>query len=158
MRAINHALTGAIIGIAVGEPLIAIPAAVASHFICDALPHYDGVNQDASAHDKKIWLRSRAFKLLLYTDALLCFVLVAILAGMHPVNWLLAAICAFAAASPDFLWIPRYINRNRNQKPVKLTGFNKFAFKIQWFQRPIGSVVEAAWFVASITVLMPFLR
>jgi len=47
MTATNHALTGAAIGLLVGEPLIAVPAAIASHFICDALPHYGRVGPDS---------------------------------------------------------------------------------------------------------------
>ena len=38
MTATNHALTGAIIGLVIGEPVLAIALAFASHFICDALP------------------------------------------------------------------------------------------------------------------------
>jgi hypothetical protein len=33
----------------------------------------------------------------------------------------------------------------------------KFAADIQWFQRPIGAVVEVAWFAAMVVAIKPFL-
>jgi hypothetical protein len=133
-----------------------VPAAVASHFICDAIPHYDGVPAKPTLAMKQQWHKSNLFRRLLYVDALLCLALVILLAAQGPQHWLLACICAFAAAAPDFLWIPRYLKRDK--KPTALTGFNKFAGQIQWFQRPIGVLVEVAWFAAGIIVLLPFLK
>lgn len=155
MRAINHALTGAIIGLVVGEPLLAVPAAVTSHFVCDALPHHG--HDDKSDSAKHQQLRSKLFRYQLYVDALLCAGLVAILFALTPNHWLLAAICAFAAAAPDFLWFRRYLAalRNHHWQPTK---FDAFAGNIQWFQRPIGFVVEIAWFLGVAYLLLPFLR
>jgi hypothetical protein len=45
MHSINHAALGAVIGLVTKDPLIAIPAAFASHFVLDALPHY-GIRGD----------------------------------------------------------------------------------------------------------------
>src|SRR6185312_15169785 len=96
MRAINHALTGSLIGLIIGEPAIAVPAAVASHFILDAIPHYDEVPAKPTLKMKEQWLRTAKFRRLLYADALLCLGLVALLAARAPAHWLLASICAFA--------------------------------------------------------------
>lgn len=65
MTATNHALTGAAIGLLVGEPLIAVPAAIASHFICDALPHYGRVGPDSKT------IGSKGFRNYLLSDAAL---------------------------------------------------------------------------------------
>ncbi|HXR50266.1 MAG TPA: hypothetical protein VN778_04550 [Verrucomicrobiae bacterium] len=154
MRAINHAITGAFIGLAISEPVAAIPVAIASHFVCDAIPHYDGVSSDKG---KAKWLRSKTFRYLLYADAILCGGLVLVLALKHPFDWQLAAICAFAAAAPDFLWLKRYLNRHSKQQ-TRPNAFSRFAGRIQWFQRPIGAVVEIAWFVAGLLILAPFIR
>lgn len=155
MRAINHALTGAIIGLVINEPLVAAPLAVASHFVCDAIPHHDGVPAKPSLQMKQKWHKSRWFKRLLYLDVILCLSLVIVLAVRGPKDWLLAAVCAFLAASPDFLWLPRYLKRH--QKPTSLKGFSQFASRIQWFQRPIGAVVEVAWFISGLILLAPLL-
>ncbi len=40
MRAINHAMTGAVIGLAITAPVVAMPIAFFSHFALDALPHF----------------------------------------------------------------------------------------------------------------------
>jgi hypothetical protein len=150
MTATNHALTGAIIGLAVGQPAIAVPAAFASHFVCDALPHYGSAKPDKT-------IRSAGFRNYLVVEALLCFLVVLILAIARPPHWQLASLCAFLAASPDFFWINKYmtIRAGRTWHP---NAFSRFAVGIQWFQRPIGAVVEAAWFIAAVAILVVFIR
>jgi len=145
MRAINHALTGAIIGLSLPSPLLALPLALASHFVCDAIPHYGGGKSTVS---------SKYFTIGLVVDALLCILLVLLLGFSQPAHWLLASSCAFLATAPDLLWIPGYI-RVRNKKPFNL-GKNwlmRFVSTIQWFERPIGAAVEFAWFIAASSVL-----
>lgn len=151
MTAINHALTGTVIGLLVGQPLIAVPAAVASHYVCDALPHF-GTNLP-----EKVVLKSNKFRSYLMVEAVLCFALVVCLAVFRPEYWLLAIVCAFAAAAPDFLSINRYlvVRRGKHWQPGRYT---KFAKDIQWFERPIGAVVEIAWFVAAVAIIVPFIR
>lgn len=151
MTATNHALTGAIIGLVVGQPLIAVPAAILSHFVCDALPHFKVNLPD------KVLLKISGFRNYLIADASLCVLLVAVLAILQPQHWLLASICAFLATSPDLLWVNKYL-KNRRGQHWKRSSFARFAGGIQWFQRPIGAVVEIAWFIAAVIILIPFLR
>ena len=140
MRAINHALTGAVIGLSVGNPIVAVPIALLSHFICDAIPHF-GMGEAS--------IKTKTFRNILVTDALLCVGLVSFLAIAQPAYWLLAAICAFVAVSPDLLWLPLYKHAKQGKTYVR-KGFYKFAADIQWFERPIGSVVEVAWLGAGL--------
>jgi hypothetical protein len=151
MTAINHALTGTAIGLLIGQPLLAIPAAVGSHYVCDVLPHF------GTGLPQKTLLKSNKFRNYLVVEAILCFVVVACLAILRPEHWWLAAICAFAAAAPDLLSINKYltIRRGKRWQPGRYT---KFANDIQWFERPIGAVVEVAWFVAAVIIIIPFLR
>jgi hypothetical protein len=151
MTATNHALTGAVIGLVTGQPLIALPAALASHFICDALPHF------GSASPPQVKLRTNNFRNYLIVEFCLCVLLVAVLAIFHPEHWFLASVCAFLATSPDLLSINRYLKTRRGEH-WKRSLYGKFACGIQWFERPIGAAVEAAWFVAGIVVIVPFLR
>jgi hypothetical protein len=151
MTATNHALTGALIGLIVGEPLIAAPVALVSHFVCDALPHY------TSDAPQETLLKSNGFRNYLLAEAGLCLLLVLVLAIRQPEHWLLACICAFLAASPDLLWIPRYL-KTRANKAWQPNVFSRFALAIQWFAKPIGAAVEAVWFIAAIILLLPFLR
>lgn len=151
MRAINHALTGALIGLVVREPAVAIPAALVSHVICDMIPHHGSQSTDNKA------LRSKLFLNTLFLDALLCFSLVILLFMQQPGGWLLAVVCAFVAASPDFLFINRFLlaKAHKSWRPTRLV---KFLCDIQWFQRPLGAVVEIAWFAAGTLLLLPFIR
>lgn len=150
MRAINHALTGAVIGFAVGEPLLALPFALGSHFVCDAIPHSD--------FDKpsQTWMGTASFKYSLYADGLLCVLLVLLICILQPAGWLLAVTSAFLATSPDLISIRRY-RAVLSNKPFEPTAYEKFATKIQWFQRPIGMVVEIVWFFAAAYLLFQFL-
>lgn len=145
MTATNHALTGACIGLIVGQPLIAIPAAFLSHFICDALPHFGG-------DGNKKWIKSKLFKQVLVVDAALCVVLVGVLASLRPDHWLLACICAFVATSPDLWWINLFIKVN-SKKSWEPSLFSRFASGIQWFQKPIGAVVEVSWLASGIIII-----
>ncbi|MDL2363441.1 MAG: hypothetical protein QFB86_03635 [Patescibacteria group bacterium] len=148
MRAINHALTGAVIGLAIHQPLIAPISAVASHYLCDMLPHF-GRNREDTEELKSIFFRN-----LLYLDALMCGILVSAIAYIHPVYWKQAVLCAFLAAAPDFLSAPKYFTVRRNKK-WKPSLYSRFASSIQWFERPIGAFVEIAWFVAGLTLIIP---
>lgn len=144
MTITNHALTGAVIGLTVSNPLIAIPAAYVSHYICDAIPHYDGDNDRMSRP---------GFKYYLAADAALCVALVVLLALVRPDMWIVAAVCAFLATSPDLFWINRYrcVLAGKAWKP---NWHSKFASRIQWFERPIGAVVEVSWAIAALFVLI----
>jgi hypothetical protein len=155
MRAINHALTGAIIGLVIGEPLAAIPVAFLSHYIMDVIPHHG--EGDTGEKAKLKWLRSKLFRYLIYADALLCGLLVLVLAISQPAHWLLAAICAFAAASPDLFSFNRY-RKTLSKKEWEAGWYSNFASNIQWFERPIGAFVEIAWLAAAIVILFPILR
>ncbi|MEO7364140.1 MAG: hypothetical protein ABIV43_01380 [Candidatus Saccharimonadales bacterium] len=150
MRAINHALSGAIIGLSVGQPLLAAPLAFASHYVLDVIPHH-------GAADGNDALGRRSFAVGLIVDALLCAILVLILAVRQPLNWPLAAVCAFLAASPDLFSFNRYWKTIHNQ-PFKAGRYSEFAHKIQWFERPIGAIVELAWLIAAVVIISPYLR
>jgi hypothetical protein len=153
MRAINHALTGAVIGLAIAEPVAAVPLAIVSHYVCDAIPHYGQNDPDGQK------LRSSFFRRLLYFDAILCFGLVVLLAINQPINWQLAVICAFLATAPDLFSINKYRHALTHTK-WHPNLYSKLATGtgIQWFERPIGVVVEIAWFMGAIALLIPFLR
>lgn len=137
MTATNHAVTGALIGIAIANPL-AIPLAFASHFLLDALPHYGfpGNNLD-----------SQKIKITLFLDAImLSFVsLVLLLTSANP---LLILTCMFAAISPDVISSQRYIRELQSGKKetANLPLFGRFHSTIQWCERPWGWIPEIAWF------------
>lgn len=103
MTATAHALIGASLATKIVNPVIGIPAAIASHFIADLIPHWDaGTN-----HRNKSRLRLKMEAVL---DVLLGFALVLILfrtqTAQNPVYMLSMVI---SAQLPDWLAAPDYM-------------------------------------------------
>lgn len=149
MTATNHALTGALIGLTVHNPWVAIPVAVASHLVCDALPHFDST-------DPK-WIAHKGFRMYLALDLCLCVLLVAVLFASGNPNWLLASVCAFAATVPDAIWIRQLIVVTSG-KAFHANPLERFLLWIQWSAKPSGAVVEAAWLLGTLMLLLPMLH
>lgn len=143
MTAPNHALTGAVIGLSISNPFVALPLAFLSHFVCDLIPHYDPPTVGAKRLDSRRFLYE-----FIILGAAICFLIVLYLAIARPEHWVNAAFCAFAAASPDLFWIPRFIHVKRTGKDVVLRNwFLKFHSRLQWQTGPKLFWVEAVWFV-----------
>ena len=150
MTAPNHALTGALIGLTVSDPALAMPLAFLSHFACDAIPHYDPPAQDTVTRMRS----SRFVREQLLGGAALCLLLVIWLAIARPHHWLLAAVCAFLAASPDLFWIPRFVHVQRTGKdqPPR-SWFLRFHAWIQWRTGPGFWWVEVLWAAGLLTLI-----
>jgi hypothetical protein len=149
MTAINHALTGAVIGLVITNPVVALPLAFVSHFVCDAIPHYD---MPGTPGERIV--SSRLIREQIIGGALLCFLLVVVLYISQPVHWWVAALGAFLAASPDLLWIPRWLEARRTGvDPGPQGWFRRFHAKIQWKTGPKLIWLEAIWFVGFIALL-----
>lgn len=144
MLAINHALGGAIIGLTISNPVLAVPLAFASHFVLDAIPHFDPPGNE------KARMNAKVFHLQLVADAILCFLLVVLLALLQPKDWILAAICAFVATTPDMFWIPKFIRVTKyGEEPVNTNWFWRLHHGVQWRTGPNLWWVEALWFIAA---------
>jgi hypothetical protein len=139
MTGFNHALTGAAIGLALQNPLLVIPVALASHFVLDVIPHFGG-------HPIYEWGHKHFFKLIAL-DAVLC------VAGVGLTLWLApqAAIAIFLGVAfamlPDLTLIHYYTHG----KPKNW--LHDFHLGIQWFERPSGILVEASYLVFIITAI-----
>lgn len=143
MTATNHALTGAVIGMTVSNPVFAVMLAFLSHFALDALPHYG---------PKKGDIGGNRFRNYLLLDISLCIVLVLILAFTSPQHWFLAAVCAFFATSPDAMWLPDFVRARRGQKQRTFSGRGplvRLHAWVQWYQKPLGAITEALWLVVA---------
>ncbi len=151
MTAPNHALTGAVIGLAVANPLAAAGLAFLSHFMCDAIPHYDPPGPDGVAR-----LSSRRFLYeFLVVGAVLCLGIVLLLAVARPQHWFTAALCAFLATSPDLFWIPRFIQaRSKGTERPTRNWFLRLHAWVQWKTGEKLIWVEAVWFFVFGTLLI----
>lgn len=154
MTAPNHALTGALIGLTITNPALALPVAFLSHFVCDAIPHYDPPVTDKA---ERIGSK-RFFYEFLLLGAGLCGLLVLVLALTRPRHWLLAAVCAFLATSPDLFSIRRfvYVKRTGNDLPRR-SWFGRVHSWIQWRTGPKLLWLELAWFAVGCSLLITHL-
>jgi len=134
MTGINHALTGAVIGTWVGQPLLAIPLAFASHFVLDVLPHF-GQNYEE---------RTKIFKAVVGVDIALLALLFSNLALRS--EWLMTS-AAVTAMSPDFAWIYRFtIKEHFGTLPKPpLNKFNQFHVGIQKLESMGNLIFEIVW-------------
>ena len=134
MTGSNHVVAGALIATVVPQPAAAVPLALASHFVMDALPHYGDNN-------KHSWL-NRHFHYVLIVDAIIATSFVAGIIALQPANWALLVACSLVAVLPDVIWLPYYIADLKQQ--LKPHGaFARFSKWIQWGERPWGIYVEA---------------
>ena len=101
MTATGHAIIGTVIAAKVGNPALAIPIAFTSHFLADALPHWDtGTNR----HKKSM----ARFFTESFIDVVLGFVLSwIIIAWLFPTtNLTYAFIIIIVSELPDWLTAP----------------------------------------------------
>jgi hypothetical protein len=101
MTATGHAVIGTVIAAKLGNPALAIPIAFASHFLADALPHWDtGTNR----HKKS----KQRFFVESFIDVTLGFVLSwAIITWLFPsTNLVYAFLIIIVSELPDWLTAP----------------------------------------------------
>lgn len=146
MTATNHSLTGAVIALSIANPAIALPAALASHFVLDSMPHFD------FGKESGVTKKSRLFRWLLLADMTVALAVIVTSMFLAPHKWLLIGLAAGLAASPDLMWFPHYLAALKDR--VKRSGpLERFHAWIQWGERPWGSVVEIVWFITALIVL-----
>ncbi len=143
MTAANHVVAGAVIATAFKNPVVALPLAFMSHFLLDALPHY-GIKDHTTP--KFVYILSLDFAVA--TSFLLA------LALLQPQGWQYFLLAAVVSASPDLMWLPRWINELRSRENRPLRGLSKLHSSIQWSERPWGALIEVAAFVLGVYVFL----
>src|ERR1035437_1310530 len=101
MTATGHALIGTVIAAKIGNPALAIPIALASHFICDALPHWD-TGHGRENQSKTHFVTASAIDIIL-GFALSYLLIVFLFPGT---NLLYALLMILMAQLADWLTIP----------------------------------------------------
>lgn len=127
MTGFNHVLTGMVLAVTIQQPLLAPVAALCSHFIADALPHFGGVE----------WFESWGKRMLalVIIDGVLSLIFLAVGFALFPEHRVLLAVCAAAATAPDWLWLLYYKFGARHK-------FFDWHQAIQRYERPWGAYVE----------------
>lgn len=134
MTGTNHSIVGALIGITVGMPIVAIPIAFMSHFLLDAMPHFGEQFSEKSWRTKMVW-----------GVDIVGLVILVILFAIAPIEnkWVVGA-SAFAAFSPDIAWIYRFIVLEKlgTLPPPPKNALNAFHARIQTMEFRNGYFVE----------------
>lgn len=144
MTATNHALTGAAIATVIRQPLLAIPLAFASHFVCDSLPHFG----------LKLKFGSRGMWLYILAETIALAVIGLSLIGIGTDQKIIYLLLGAAAAmSPDIAWYI-YGKSGRQGKPEQYNTLNKFHYKIQWSETKWGIIPEFFWAGLMISVIL----
>lgn len=150
MTATNHALTGAVIALAVKQPVLAVPLAFASHFVLDAIPHF-GIHEDDHVKRNSHWL----FRTVISIDTALAITMILTipLLANEIVSWWIILLGMLAGIAPDTIWIYRFIRLMRNKLVRPYGRVARFHQNIQWSEKPWGLGVEVAWMVAALVVI-----
>jgi hypothetical protein len=138
MTGYNHTLAGAIAAIALPAPIAPL-AALVSHFIFDAFPHF--------GRHPVLKPYTSSFVSLLIVDGMLCILSLIFALALFPDKWIIILVCTFFSTLPDFLWLLE--GRVRS-----LEGFFKFASDIQWGERPWGWTLEIFYGIIFTTILV----
>lgn len=138
MTGLNHTLTGAAIALAIRRPELVVPLAFTSHFLLDSLPHFDHPHYQYG---------SNYFTKIMLADGIISVGAIAAILLLAPQLAVVVILGSLIAILPDFFWLYYYMH-GRPQ-----WWFFRFHTKIQWFERPQGALVEAAYLVFITTAI-----
>ena len=130
MIGFNHGLTGGLIAAYVPLPL-ALPLALASHFLLDMLPHY-GI-----PHNKRN--KSKFWKVFFTVDAFATLGLALYAIFDHHYAMFLGGL---AGVMPDFLWVGTVIKTRSFDLSQPSNRFTRWHARIQKHEKPWGLWVE----------------
>jgi hypothetical protein len=146
MTATNHAITGAVIAVAVTQPILAILLAFGAHFAMDAIPHFGIPAKDVFERNN-----NRSFRLVLIADCLAAAILLLLIPYLlrNQYDWWLVFLCMFACMSPDLVWGARFYHELKTKTQKLKSRFSRFHSHIQWSETYQGAFVELVWFLAA---------
>lgn len=144
MTATNHSLFGAVVALAIKEPILVVPIALASHFALDVLPHFGMHTWEERQRHKKM------FKAYFVVEG-------AALLAVFSLFWLLSApflvyVGSFVAMSPDFIWGYRFLVTERlgKKRPLAMNRFNQWHSDIQKHE----SIIPGLYIEVVIAILL----
>jgi len=156
MTASGHAVVGAAIATLISNPVVSLPVALVSHFVCDKVPHWD-VMTDKNKTKTQILFQSTL-------DVLLGFALVGLIFiyFLQVSNPTIVLLGAFAAQLPDWLELPYFVFGKHYPVFYENYRIQKWVHDI-WFdsrlKAPWGivtQIVVAAVFIWLVLHILPF--
>jgi hypothetical protein len=128
MTATGHALIGTVIAAKIGNPALAIPIALGSHFLADALPHWDtGTNREKKSKTRFVvestidlllgFILSWVLIVLLFPSTNLLYAFIIIIVSQLP-DWLTAPYLFLDWKFPPFTWIYEFQKKFDTEKQL----------------------------------------
>lgn len=125
--------------VVVKQPAMALPAALASHFAIDAIPHWNYKTPDG------LFVK----RIAMITDLVLSILVTAFLVATIDIHVWIIILAAFLAILPDAMWLPAMLyDKPTKPDPSLLGKLRAFHEKIQWSETTPGAIVEVVWFVS----------
>lgn len=149
MNVSNHVLVGSAIALTVRQPAVALPLALASHYVLDALPHF--------GYHRKGYQEIFRHKLTYVATALDCIGVGVLLAAVATQSWPVF-LAACVAASPDIEWLYRYAWYERKGYEAPAGRSWRFHEGIQWCERPWGLIIEIGFFIGGFIIITRVLQ
>ena len=145
MTGFSHATTGVVIALAIHNPALAVPLALVSHFVLDAIPHYGDNTLDGT---------NKVFQRFILVDAVFGFGIAALMFFLMPEHRLLIALCAAMATVPDLMWLPNHLRQIKNQPSKPHNILMRWHSNIQ-FEHPVwGIAAEVVWAIGMLSFLV----
>lgn len=118
MTATGHAIIGTIIAAKIGNPALAVPIAIASHIVADALPHWDTATNIAKKGKRRVIVESffdlilgfalsYLIVIFLFPQTNLFYVFLMILVSQS-LDWLMVPYRLFDINFPLFRWTYKF--------------------------------------------------
>lgn len=104
MTATGHAVIGTVIAARIGNPLLAIPIALASHFAADLFPHWDSGTNSRKKSNERMFFEASADVLIGFAVS---YLLIVFLFPSTNLNY--AFFMIIVSQLPDWLTAPYYI-------------------------------------------------
>lgn len=127
MLSISHAVTGAFIAVKVGNPYLAIPLILASHYLEDAVPHWDAGTGMSSGKKTRLQAIKHGIIDLIFAAVIVLVYYPSTLSHLSPMTYDLTSLApiwgAFFGLLPDFLESPRNFLK---YEPWYLKPLNRF--------------------------------
>lgn len=120
-----HIAVGAAIGVAVANPILAIPLAFASHFILEKVPHW---NPHLNTETQKYGKPTKQSTYIVIVDISVALVIGSYIAyqALPDTSRVLTILaCCLAASLPDIVEGPYFFLRQRSEKIKRWIAFQK---------------------------------
>ena len=132
-----HALTGAALGVASGNPLVAAPLGFTSHFVCDSTPHFGSVD----------FRKPQGFRVGVL-DCMGALSVYLLLIHWLPQFFWPITVGVFFACLPDLFYLPEIFFHRQIMPRLR-----RFHGRIQWHESLPAILTDVTWGTLMILVL-----